>query len=94
MTASGETTVNIRACRAEGDCATNSQAKGPIPDEASESWSFSGTDEAIPHWHIFFIAEESFRFKYGARDLVRASCFFFWFFHIAAQKAKSSQNSD
>ena len=26
--------------------------------------------------HIIWIAEESFRFRYGARDFVRASCFF------------------
>jgi len=34
---------------AEGDCATNSQAQGPVSDEALESSTFqSDTDEAIP----------------------------------------------
>lgn len=33
---------------AEGDLATNSQAKEPVTDEALKSWIFSSTDEAIP----------------------------------------------
>jgi glycine cleavage system H protein len=32
------------------------------------------------------MAEESFRFKYGARELIRASCFLFWVFQYCREK--------
>jgi hypothetical protein len=62
--------------RAEGESARNSQAKGPIPDEASESRFIPAPTRQFRNSKRNSIAEESFRFKYGARDFVRASCFF------------------